>query len=223
MALMFIFALPPLPPPPPEIEDLVARIEAWRGVDTAMFPFIFLSSVVTLGVFLVAAVLGVVLRRWARPSALRDSMVLLFVVGGAFGIAAEVLDIAVGNAAGFGICDCNYRTEELISQDYALSLGWTVVNWLSIAGVTLTGIAVALAGRLVDVSPLWRYVSYAIAFLVLLAVAIRALAAFVFVPLFDPFQVADLLIAVAAGILVPIWAILLARGVRTPAPETAAS
>jgi hypothetical protein len=145
-------------------------------------------------------------------------MTLLFVIGGSLGIAANVVDVAVSNAATFGYCDCGFKAEELIAQDYALSIGWTTVNWLSIVAVTLTSIGVAIAGRLLDVSPAWRTLSYLIAVVVLLAVAVRVLAAFVFIAAFDPFQVSDLVIAFAAGILVPIWAILLARGVDRTEP-----
>lgn len=212
LTIMFTFGLPPLPPPPPDIEDLLQRIEAYRFGDQQLFPFAFLQGVVTLGLFLTAALLGVALRAWASRSTLRDAMVLLFVVGGSLGIAANVLNIAVADAAQSGICDCNYRTEELIGQDYALGLGWTVVNWLNIAAITMVAIGVAVAGRLVDISGSWRTISYAIAALALLAVVIRTMAAFVFVQAFDPFQISDLMIALAAGILVPIWAILLARG-----------
>jgi hypothetical protein len=41
-------------------------------------------------------------------------------------------------------------------------------------------------------------------------------ASFVFIEAFDPFQVSNLITAVASGILVPAWAILLMRGVGEP-------
>lgn len=202
-----------------DIEDLVQRIEAFRANDTRAFPVVVLGSLATLGVFLVGAMLGVALRSWAQPSGLRDAMTLLFVVGGVIGIIAQLANIAVNNAATFGICDCNYRTEELIAQDYALSVGWALVNWLATGAITVVGAGAAVAGRIIDISPLWRTVSYLIALLLIFAVALRVLAAFVFIEAFDPFQVSDLVIAVAAGILVPIWAILLARGVGRTPPE----
>jgi hypothetical protein len=40
---------------------------------------------------------------------------------------------------------------------------------------------------------------------------------------FDPFQVSDLIVAVVSGILVPIWAILLARGVSYPEEQAVAA
>ena len=206
-----------------DIEDLVQRIEAFRANDTRAFPVVVLGSFATLGVFLVGAMLGVALRPWAPPSGLRDAMTLLFVIGGVIGIVAQLANIAVNNAATFGICDCNYRTEELIAQDYALSMGWTVVNWLSIGAITVVGVGAAVAGRIIDVSPAWRTLSYVIALVILFAVALRVIAAFVFIEAFDPFQLSDLAIAVAAGILVPIWAILLARGAANPEPDVTPS
>lgn len=218
LTLMFTFTIL-VPPPPPEIDDILKRLEANRLGDQQILPFVVFQALVTLGVFLVGALLGAVLRAWARPTALRDVMVLMFVIGGVVGITANLINIGVAQAASFGYCDCGYKTEELIAQDYALGLGWTVVNWLSIAAITFTGIGVAIAGRLLAVSPAWRTLSYIIAALFLGAVAIRVLAAFVFIAAFNPFQFSDLLTAAAAGILLPVWAILLARGIRGPDPE----
>jgi hypothetical protein len=212
MTVIYTLALPPLPPPPPEVDDLVAQLESFQAIDQQLFPWTFVQSVVTIALFLCAALLGMLLRRWANASALRDAMVLLFVVGGVLGIAGNVLNIAASSLAAGGYCDCGYKNEELIALNYASRLGWDAANWLVIAALTLLSFGVASAGRLVAVSSLWRTVSYAIAGLILLAAAIRAVASFVFISAFDPFQVSDLLTAVAAGILVPIWAILLARG-----------
>jgi len=209
------------PPPPPENQDLVDRLLAFRADDVRIFGVGVVQSLSGVGVFLVAAILGSALRRWARDTPARDALVLLFVMGGVLGVGANLLNIAVSNSATFGYCDCGYKTEEVIAQDYALSVGWTAVNWLSIGAVTLVGLGAAVAGRLVDVSPTWRLVSYAIAALLLVAVAIRLVAAFVFVAAFDPFQASDLLTALAAGILVPIWAVLLARAAPRLGAETA--
>jgi hypothetical protein len=212
MTVMYTLALPPLPPPPPEIEDLVQRIQAFVAIDHQLFPFAMVQGVVTAGLFLVAAILGAALRSWAIQTPTRDAMVLLFVIGGTIGIVANFIHIAMADVAAAGICDCAYINEQYVAHDKALQVGWTAANWLSIGAVSLTAIGVAMAGRLVNVSSTWRMVSYLVAVVALLAVGIRVLAAFTFVAAFDPFQVSDLLIAVAAGILVPIWAILLARG-----------
>ena len=141
---------------------------------------------------------------------------LIFVVGGVLGITANLVNIGQANASTFGYCDCGYKTEEVIAQDYALTVARIAVNWLSIGAVTLVGVGTALAGRLLNFSPAWRFVSYAIAILLLFAAALRLVAAFIFIEPFDPFQLSDILTAIAAGILVPVWAILLARLISKP-------
>ncbi len=221
MQVMYTLALPPLPPPPPEIEDLVQRLEAFVDIDAQLFPFIVIQGLVATALFVVAAVLGTSLRSWARTASLRDAMVLMFVIGGTLGVAANALNVGVAQKASFGYCDCGYKTEELIARDYALTAGWQAINWLSMAALTLTGLGVAIAGSALDLSPGWRWLSYAVAALLLLAVLVRVIAAFVFIEAFDPFQISDLLTAAAAGILVPIWAILLARGIGDPDPTVA--
>ena len=222
LQVMNTLALPPLPPPPPPIEDFVQRLEAFVTIDAQLFPFAVIQGLVTIGLFLVAALLGTSLRAWARTASVRDAMVLMFVIGGTLGIAANALNIGVAQKASFGYCDCGYKTEELIARDYALTTGWQAINWLSIAAVTLTGLGVAIAGRALDLGSTFRTVSYAVAALLLLAVVLRVAAAFVVIEFFDPFQVSDLLGAAAAGILVPIWAVMLARAIDNREPTDAA-
>ena len=207
--------------PPHDVQDLVERLIANRTSDTDAFPFVVLGSLAAIGVFLLAALLGVALRSWALATPQRDAMATIFVIGGALGIGANLLNIAVGNAATFGYCDCGYKTEEVIGQNYALMVGSTMVNWLTLGALTLIATGVALAGRLVDVSPAWRTISYLIVVALLFAAVLRVLAELVFIGAFDPFQVSDLILAVAGGILVPIWAVLLARGAANPEPDHA--
>jgi len=201
--------------------DLVDRLEANRGSDTSAFPVLFLGWAATAGVFLVAALLGAALRPWAAAVPLRDTMTVLFVVAGVIGIGANLLSIGLGQAATAGYCDCGYRTEELIAQNYALNVGRAASDWLSIGAVTLVGLGVAAAGRIIAVSSLWRNLSYLIAIVLVLAAVLRAVAAFVFIEAIDPSQISSLATALAAGILVPIWAVLLARGITDPEPQPA--
>jgi hypothetical protein len=145
-------------------------------------------------------------------------MTLLLVVGGAIGITAQLLNVGVGQAANPFYCDCGYRNEEVIALNYALVVGWSAINWMAVGAISLVGVGVALAGRVVSVSGTWRTVSYAIAVGVVTAAVIRVVGSLVSIQSFDPFQVSDLITAVAAGILVPIWAILLARAPRAMEP-----
>jgi hypothetical protein len=216
-----LFAFGPLRPPV-EADDFVDRLIGQRTHDEDAFPFVIIGSLATLGVYLIAAMLGALLRAWARPSPTRDAFTMLLVFGGVVGITSQLMNIAVGDAARPFYCDCGYRAEEVIGLDRALNVGWAMVNWLSMGAVTFVGVGVAVAARVVEVTRTWRLLSYVIAAGVLVAVVIRSAASLVFIEAFDPYQVTDLIIAVTSGILVPIWAILLARGVSEPQAEPAA-
>jgi hypothetical protein len=105
------------------------------------------------------------------------------------GIGPQLLNIGAEDAARPFYCDCGYRAEEVIGLDRALNVAWSMINWLAMGAVSLVGIGVALAGRVVEVSRRWRLVSYAIAAAILVAVAIRVAGSLVFIEAFDPFQV----------------------------------
>jgi hypothetical protein len=204
---------------PFEIPDFVDRLVAIRGDQERLIPLVILGALATLGVYLVAAMLGVVVRAWARPTAARDAMTLLLVIGGVIGIGSQLLHMGIHDAARPFYCDCGYRPEEVVSLQSALHVAESMFGWLTMGALGLVGVGVAVAGRLLAVSAAWRMLSYVIAIGLLVAVAIRFVAALVFIEAFDPFQVSDVVVAVITGVLVPIWAILLARGVSEPGME----
>jgi hypothetical protein len=174
-------------------------------------------------VYLIVATFGLVLRAWARPSSMREAMSILLVVGGVVGMVGQLVNIGVGEMANPFYCDCGYKTEEVIAQWKALDVGWAIAAWLGLGAVTMVGVGAGVTARVLEVSPLWRSLSYVIASLLLLAVALRVVASLVFIQAFDPFQVSDLITAATLGILVPIWAILLARGVSAPETQEVAA
>lgn len=201
---------------PFDIPDFVDRLQAIRVDDERLFPLVTIGSLATIGVYLIAAMLGVVLRGWAAVTTTRDAMTLLLVFGGLIGIGSQLLNIGAHDAARPFLCDCGYRAEEMVGLERALNVAWSMVNWMAIGALSMVAAGVALAGRVVEVSSTWRLLSYAIVGGVLLAVVIRVVASFIFIEAFDPFQVSDIIIAVTSGVLVPIWAILLARGAGEP-------
>ncbi len=204
---------------PFDIPDFVDRLVAIRGDQERLIPFVIIGALATLGVYLVTAMLGVVLRAWASPSPMRDVLTMLLVVGGVIGIGSQLMHIGIHDAARPFYCDCGYRAEEVIGLDSALHVAESMFSWLAVGALGFVGAAVAVAGRLLAVSAAWRTLSFAIAIGLLVAVALRLVAAFVLIEAFDPFQVSDLIVALTSGILVPIWAILLARGVSEPGEQ----
>ena len=129
-----------------ETTPFVDRLEALRAGDAKMYPFLAINSLAAGGLFAVVGLLGVALRPFASGIGWRDVMATLFVVGGTVGVISQAVNLGLANVAASPYCDCGFRNEELIAQDYALGLGYEVVNWLSIGAITLTGIGVALAG-----------------------------------------------------------------------------
>jgi hypothetical protein len=199
----------------PNNTDLVERLATSRTFDQGAYVFTLIGSLASIGVFMLVAMLGPAIRFLAHVGSARDVMAAVFIVGGVVGIVSQLLNIGVSQAATFGYCDCGYRSQELIAQDYALGVGWTAQLWVVTGAVTLVGLGAALAGWLVEVSPTWKYLSYGIAVaLVIGAVLLIA----------GQDQIANLVEGITAGIAVPIWAILLARSSRLrPAAEVAAT
>jgi hypothetical protein len=207
---------------PFDIPDFVDRLVAIRSDQERLLPIIMLGALATLGVYLVAAMLGMALRAWSVPGTARDMMTLLLVLGGVLGIGSQLLHIGIHDAARPFYCDCGYRAEEVIALDSALLVAESMFSWLAMGAVTLVGVGVATAARVVTVNGTWRLVSYLIVAGLLVAVALRFVAALVFIEAFDPFLVSDYIVAITSGVLVPIWAILLARGVSEPMPDSLA-
>lgn len=197
----------------PDDTDFVERLALFRGFDRAVYPLALVSSLAAIGVYLIAALLGTTLRHLAPAGAARDVMAAVFVVGGVLGIAAQLLNIGVNTAATFGYCDCGYKTYELIAQDYALTVGWTMQQWLALGAITIVGVGAAIAGQVVNLSRDWRLLSYLIAAGLLVGAALQIL---------NLGAQSSLVVGVVSGIAVPIWAILLARSTRSnPTSESA--
>jgi hypothetical protein len=193
----------PFATPVPDGTDLVDRLLIYRSDETKVFPLSVVGAISGAGVYLIGALLGVVLRRLAPSGAGVDVMAVLFIVGGIVGVASQLMFLANSAYSTIGYCDCGYKATEVIAQDYALSSAWTVQLWVNTGALTIIGLAAAVAGRLVDLSRDWRILSYLIALGALVGVALRIAGA-------GP--TSDIVIGIVAGIAVPIWAFLLARG-----------
>jgi hypothetical protein len=199
----------------PDIPDdapLGDRLLAFRAFDQQSNTIWLVSNVVQVVVFVLAVLIAVALLPYAPSAAAGMLILVLFVLAGVVGVVGSLVNIGVNEAATYEYCDCLDRDTQLIAQDWALTVGWTAVQWLSVGAVTIFGLGAALAGRLVNISAAWRWVSYLIGAVLLAAV---------FLVLIGQDDIAELATAFTLGILVPIWAILLARG-APPLPAIAA-
>jgi hypothetical protein len=79
----------------------------------------------------------------------------------------------------------------------------TMESWLLFGGLALTSLGAAFAGRLLSISPAWRLVSDLLALTLIFGVVLEVMGIG---------ELATWLIALGAGVLVPLWALLLLRG-----------
>ena len=202
-ALQLTVSQNPFATPVVDGTDLVDRLVSYRSDDQKVLGLALISGIAGTGLFLVGALIGIALRRLAPNGAAGDVMAGLFVIGGIVGVASQLMYIGIANFATFGYCDCGYKAYEVIAQDYALSSAWMLQSWVNVGAVVIVGLAAAFAGWVVNLSRDWRILSYLIALGALLGAALRV---------FGASQTSDIALGLTAGIAVPIWAFLLARG-----------
>jgi hypothetical protein len=190
-------------PNPPDTLDYVERLLQYRAYDTDTYGLRLVEGLVGVGIFVVAALLGVAIRWLAPAGAPRNLMATLFVLGGAVGVVAQLFNIAIAKSGTFGYCDCGYKSTEVIGLGYALGVAITTQTWLALASVTLVGIGTAVAGRIIDLGQIWRLLSYGIAIALIAAVLLLFL---------DYGQESNLVVGLTLILGVPAWLILLARG-----------
>ncbi len=196
----------PFATPVPEGTDFVNTLLSYRADDQRIYGIVLVGSLAGLGVFAIAAALGPVLRRFAMSGPGADAMAAVFILGGSVGVISQLVNIGAAQAATYTYCDCSYLAEEVIAQDYALAVSWALQEWLNIGAIAIVGVAAALAGAVVKVSMVWSRLSYLIAVALMVAVGMRV---------FDMAELSNLLVGVVAGLLVPIWAFMLARGIES--------
>lgn len=202
-ALQLTVSQNPFATPVDESADFVDRLLSYRSDDQKVLGLALVSGMVGTGLFLVGALIGLALRRLAPSGVAGDVMAGLFIIGGIAGVVSQLMYVANANLAALGYCDCGYKTYEVISQAYALDAAWTTQSWVNTGALVIVALAVAFAGWVVNVSRDWRILSYLIALGAVGGAALR---------IFGAYQTSDIVLGLSAGILVPIWAFLLARG-----------
>jgi hypothetical protein len=143
----------------------------------------------------------------------------LAAAGGVIGAISSIIPIGAAEAKVFvQYCDCGFKETEVVSQLWAQMVSEDIANWfLRVAGVVLAVALIALLREGPDlVPPLLRTWTYITVIALILAPVIAT------IELLTPDAV-DMLTAVTAAILVPVWAIWLARSVEAPraAPTSA--
>ena len=204
LALSFeLFGGPPLPPP----ENFVDNVMTYYEFATSQWPIEFVGAAATAIAFAALAMLGPVLGRLATDADARGGLVMVTFLGlGGIGLAAQLLQIgAVPFITRPEVCECGLAESELMAREVANGLVFDIQLWLIVGALLLAVPGLLLAGSLgaeAGMPPVWRWLS------VVIAAAAVVLAVLSVIRLFPFDQYA---LGVTAGILVPVWAIWLAR------------
>ena len=142
----------------------------------------------------------------------------LAAAGGVIGAIASIIPIGAAEAKVFvQYCDCGFKETEIVSQLWAQMVSEDIANWfLRVAGVVLAIALIALLREASElVPPLLRSWSYLTAAALVLAPVLAT------TELLTPDAV-DVLTSVISAILIPVWAVWLARSVEA-APSGASA
>ena len=212
---LLLVALNVLGTPPEPKGDFPDRIVADFEFQQSQWPIVFGGTALYAIGFLATGGLGPVLARLADPDDARRGLVsAAFLSAGGLGAAAQLIQIgATPVATDPHYCDCGLLAEELMSRLMAFNIVMGIQTWLVSGAIVAAAVGLIAAGGLGQDAGMpsgWRWLSLAIAVLFLIASVM---------PLFavSPFDL--LMIALTAGILLPIWAIWLALRARDVWPE----
>jgi hypothetical protein len=189
------------------VDFLVTRF-AW---ERSLMPVDVAASLLFAVAFLSLAGISWMLGRAAFGDTDRGRLLAVsFVAAGILGAVAQLLHVgAVEIATDPTICDCGYRAEEILGRLEAAHVADTQRTWLTI-GAFVSGSIGFLVAAGVDRSArwgrTWPTLSAVIGVLLLVAVVVEVVG-------LDPAP--DLVVLVTAGLLIPAWAVGLARS--TPA------
>jgi hypothetical protein len=197
------------PPPGLENANMVDRTLGLSDYFHAIWP-VFLWTNLLFGI----GFLGVVAFAFNVASAARapgglPTFKSMAAAGGVIGAIASIIPIGGAEAKVFTqYCDCGFKETEIVSQLWAQMVSEDIANWfLRVAGVVLAIALIALVREGRDlVSPTMRSWTYITAIALILAAVLAA------TELLSPDAV-NLLTSVTAAVLVPVWAVWLARSV----------
>jgi MFS family permease len=198
------------PPNIPESANLVDRVLASIPYQQDIWPIFFAANLLIGLGFLCVVGLGFGLAaEIPHDDDRRGLLAMAFVAAGIIGAAGQLLLIgAVKAKIDIPYCDCGFKDQEIVSQVWAEMVTGSAQQWLLNGATLLAALGIVVGGRLFGsggpLSERWRWLSYAIAVLVVVTSVLGIL------DLADDLQ--NVISLALTGILIPIWAIWLARG-----------
>jgi hypothetical protein len=210
------------PPDLADTLDLPTRLIASQPYREAIWPYDAATNLLYVVAFgalaLVAGTLGLLAAGHASAALLRASAL----TSGLLGVAGSLLYVgATQITITQQYCDCGFKNEEAISQFWAINIVQGGTTWLGYGTIVFGAIAlVASADALRAIDPP-RALGYAA------WIGAALLAVGLVLDIIGQGDAGDLVLAVATGILLPVWAVLIARSIArsaaTPASEPAPS
>lgn len=185
--------------------DLPTRLQELVPFRTARWPFdavATLAYVVAFGALALTAEPISLLAGTDRRAGVFKSALLM---SGVLGVAGGLLYLGAAKVTiNLAYCDCGFKTQETISQFWAINIVEGATNWLGYGAAAFGAIAVALSALLFrgrGLSEVWRWTGVAAAIMLVVGVVLNEI--------IDSL-IGDLLTAMATGVLLPAWALILA-------------
>lgn len=205
LALALGFDLLVTPPDIPDTLDFPSRLLALQPFRESVWPFDAASTLLFVVAFgslaLAAGPIASLAGADRRAGALKSSIL----VSGLLGVITGLLYIGATQATmALQYCDCGFKAEETISQFWAITIVQGATNWLGYGAIVFGAIAVALSALVLGdrgLPQMWRWTSWGAAVLLILSIALQEV---------SDTPAGDLVRAVASGLLLPAWAVMLA-------------
>jgi hypothetical protein len=178
--------------------------------------------------FVGLALLGVTLRRALGNGQPRSAVLAVaFLVAGTIGAASQVLSLgATEVATNPHYCDCGFLAEEIVSREMTHQITRNVVFWMTDFAVVLFAIGLWAFGALASLSAWVPGALVAYSRVVAVVAALSVIWDRVGAPLLDTGAtdidfglIGGLITLVVAGVLVPAWAVWVARAARSTVGE----
>ncbi len=204
------------PPQFPDTTNLVDRILGSFDYRLAIWP-VFLATNLLFALGFAALVPFAAAMPRSAQGAARPIGPTLLALGAVIGAISSLVTVgSVDPSISTPYCDCGFKEQEVISQAWALMIAGGVANWLLLAASIGAGIAILVLRSELGAGLPWGLQALALVTAALL-IATPVLAR---LGLLDPLP--DLLTALTAGILVPIWAIWIGSALGGGAGQAAA-
>jgi hypothetical protein len=195
------------PPTIPDTDDLPTRLLAVQPYLVARWPLDAVSSLLYVVAFASLALASGPIAALAGTDRRAGVFKSSILVAGLLGVAGGLLYVGATRVTiDQQYCDCGFKIQESISQYWAINVVHGATDWLNYGAILFSVIALGLSaltlGHRRGLPPAWRWLAWGAAATLILSIVAHE---------FTDSTAGDLLAALASGILLPAWAIILAR------------